>query len=272
MVESRVCDRGIAALLDALRSSNSRDAWVGFLESYSPVLYQTARACTPDEDAAADCYLHICEQLAHNRFRRLLKFKLAGRASFITWLRVVARNLCFDWHRSRSGRHRPFKSLQHLSQLELEVYNCRFNRGLSQEETLQQLESTFPGVSLSELAVIEGRLHSSLSSRQHWILSARKQLAFSKNIAAVGGEEREHSIDVVDPRADQETFIIGRQQQAQLEKCVESLPTDERLILQLRFGEDLSLEEIAHLTGLEDAQRVHRRIAAILKRLRAAMR
>src|SRR2546430_8378739 len=96
----------------------------------------------------------------------------------------------------------------------------------------RSLESTFPGVSLSELAVIEGRLHSSLSSRQHWILSARKQLAFSKNIAAVGGEEREHSIDVVDPRADQETFIIGRQQQAQLEKCVESLPTDERLILQ----------------------------------------
>jgi len=161
-----VCDRGVAALLDALRSSNPRDAWVGFLESYSPVLYQTARACTLDEDAAADCYLHICEQLARNGFRRLLKFKLEGRASFITWLRVVARNLCIDWHRSRSGRHRPFKSLQHLSQLELEVYNCRFNRGFSQEETLQQLESTFPGVSLSELAIIDERLHRCLSSHQ----------------------------------------------------------------------------------------------------------
>ena len=263
-----MCDRGIAALLDALRSSNSRDAWVEFLESYSSVLYQTARACTSDEEAAADCYLHICEQLARNRFRRLLKFKIEGRASFITWLRVVARNLCFDWHRSRSGRHRPFKSLQHLSQLEVEVYNCRFNRGFSQEETLQQLKSTFPGVSRSELAIIEGRLHSSLSSRQHWILSTRKQLAF----LAVGEEGREQSIDVVDSRPDQETLIVGRQQQAQLEKCVASLPTDERLILQLRFGEDLSLEEIAHLTGLEDAQRVHRRIAAILKRLRAAMR
>lgn len=262
-----MCDRGIAALLDALRSSNPRDAWVGFLESYSPVLYQTARACTPDEDAAADCYLHICEQLARNGFRRLLKFKLEGRASFITWLRVVARNLCFDWHRSRSGRHRPFKSLQHLSQLELEVYNCRFNRGFSQEETLQQLESAFPGVNLSELAVIDGRLHSSLNSRQHWILSTRKQLAF----AVVGGEGKEQSIDVADPRPDQETLIVGRQQQAQLEKCVASLPNHERLILQLRFGEDLSLAEIAHLTGLEDAQRVHRQIAAILKRLRAAM-
>jgi RNA polymerase sigma factor (sigma-70 family) len=266
-----VRDRGIAALLEALRSSNSRDAWVEFLESYSPVLYQTARACTLDEDAAADCYLLICEQLARNRFRRLLMFKPEGRASFITWLRVVARNLCFDWHRSRSGRHRPFKSLQHLSQLELEVYNCRFNRGFSQEETLQQLQSTFPGVSLSELAAIEGRVHRSLSSRQHWILSTRKQLAFSNTIAAAGGEEGEKSIDVVDPRPDQETLIIGRQQQIQLEKCVASLPPDERLILQLRFSEGLSLEEIAHLTRLEDAQRVHRRIAAILQRLRAAM-
>ena len=266
-MESRVCEPGIAALLDALRSSNPRGAWEGFLESYSPVLYQTARARTLDEDAAADCYLHICEQLARNRFRRLLKFKLEGRASFITWLRVVARNLCFDWHRSRSGRHRPFKSLQHLSQLELEVYNCRFNRGFSQEETLQQLESAFPGVSLSELAVIDGRLHSSLNSRQHWILSTRKQLSF----AVVGGEGKEQSIDVADPRPDQETLVVGRQQQAQLEKCVASLSTHERLILQLRFGEDLSLAEIAHLTGLEDAQRVHRQIGAILKRLRAVM-
>jgi RNA polymerase sigma factor (sigma-70 family) len=271
-MELKVCDRSIGELLGALRSSkNSRDAWVEFLKSYSPILYQTARACTSDEDAAADCYLHICEELARNRFRRLLKFKIEGSASFITWLRVVARNLCFDWHRSRSGRHRPFKSLQHLSQLEVEVYNCRFNRGFSQEETLQQLKSTFPGVSLSELAVIEGRLHSSLSSRQHWILSTRKQLAFSRTIAAAGAEGGEQSIDVIDPRPDQETFIIGRQQQIQLEKCLASLPTDERLILQLRFGEDLSLEEIAHLTGLDDAQRVHRRIAAILKRLRAAM-
>jgi site-specific recombinase XerD len=42
---------------------------------------------------------------------------------------------------------------------------------------------------------------------------------------------------VADPHPDQETLIVGRQQQAQLEKCVASLPSDERLILQLRFGD-----------------------------------
>ena len=78
-------DSGIGALLDRLRSSDAPTAWEEFLCQYSPVLYQIARASTADADAAADCYLNICEQLARHGFRRLLKFKREGRASFTTW-------------------------------------------------------------------------------------------------------------------------------------------------------------------------------------------
>ena len=66
-------------------------------------------------------------------------------------------------------------------------------------------------------------------------------------------------------RLDQESLIVGLQQQAQLRRCMASLPTYERLLLQLRFEGDLSLDEIARLTGLGDAQRVHRHIGVILK-------
>ena len=62
----------VATLQEVLRSSNAQAAWESFLEVYSPVLYQTAVACSDDEDDAADCYLHICEQLSRNEFRRLL--------------------------------------------------------------------------------------------------------------------------------------------------------------------------------------------------------
>jgi RNA polymerase sigma factor (sigma-70 family) len=137
-----------------------------FLESYGPVLYQAARTYTSSQDAAADCYVYVCEQLAHNRFKRLLKFNPKGCASFTTWLRVVARNLCFDWHRSQSGRRRRFKSLEGLSALELEIYRWRFAHGASQHETLQQLAPQFPNVDLDELSAVEGRLQNSLSSRQ----------------------------------------------------------------------------------------------------------
>ncbi len=266
--------RGVAPLLQALRSPNTcGNAWAEFLESYSAALYQTAHACTSNQDEASDCYLHICERLARDNFRRLLKFKPDGRASFTTWLRVVARNICLDWHRSQYGRIRPFKSLQHLSLLELEVYHRRFILGASQEETLQEVESLFPGVSLSKLMNIEERLQASLSSRQQWILGTRKQPELSTTVA-VAGEEGESGMvmDVPDPCPSQEARFVDQEQQSRLEKGIRSLPAQERLLVQLRFEQDLSLEEIARVCGLQDAQQVHRKLAAILKKLRTAMR
>jgi RNA polymerase sigma factor (sigma-70 family) len=266
-----VGDRAIELLLEGLHSSNARDAWVEFLESYGPVLYQTARAYTSNQDAAADCYVHMCNELARNRCRRLLKFNPQGRASFTTWLRVVARNLCFDWHRGQSGRHRPFKSLKDLSPLELEIYQWRFARGTSQHDTLQQLALVFPGIDLDELSAIEDRLQSSLTSRQRWILSTRTQSEISSPVAVAGEEGELGVLDIADPQPNQETQLVTQQQREQLQKSLAALPADERLMLQLRFEHDLSLEEVARLCGLGDGQRVHRKLTAVLKKLRSLM-
>jgi RNA polymerase sigma factor (sigma-70 family) len=265
-----VGDSGIAPLLDALRSPKAREGWVEFLNAYSPVLYQTARNCTASDDDAADCYVNICEQLASNQFRRLLKFNPKGNASFVTWLRVVARNLCFDWHRKQSGRLRPFKSLQNLSSLELEIYHHRFVRGSSPEETLAKLEPLFPGVSMAELLTVEGNIQRSLSSRQHWILSSRRA-AFASAVVLAEEERETGTIEVADPRPDQEQQITEKQEHDLLQKAVMSLPAEERFLVQLRYEQELSLDEIARLCGLGDAQRVHRKLAEVLKRLRRGL-
>jgi RNA polymerase sigma factor (sigma-70 family) len=267
-----VGDRGVAPLLKGLRSPDScGDAWAEFLESYSPVLYQTARACTSDDDAAADCYLHICERLARNSFRRLLKFKPEGSASFRTWLRVVSRNLCLDWQRSQHGRPRPFKSMQHLSALELEIYNSRFVHGSTQQETLHRLESRFPKLELSELSEIEERLQGSLTSRQQWLLRTRRRPEFDAPVAVADHEDEPDTVDVADPTPSPETQIADKEHQVMLGKCLSSLPAQERLLLQLRFEQELSLAEIARLYGLQDAQRVHRMLATVLNKLRHAL-
>ncbi len=271
MKSRTVGDRAIALLLEGLHSSNACDAWVEFLESYGPVLYQTARAYTSNQDAAANCYVYMCDELARNRCRRLLKFNPKGRASFTTWLRVVARNLCFDWHRGQSGRHRPFKSFEDLSLLELEIYHWRFARGASQHEALQQLAVVFPGIGLDELSAVEDRLQNSLTSRQRWILSTRRQSEISTPVAIAGEEGKLSVLDVADPQPDQETQLVTQQQREQIHKSLASLPADERLVLQLRFEHDLSLEEVARLCGLGDGQRVHRKLTAVLKKLRSLM-
>lgn len=265
-------DPSVATLQEVLRSSNGRAAWESFLEVYSPVLYQTAVACSDDEDDAADCYLHICEQLSRNGFRRLLKFKPEGSASFTTWLRVVGRNLCYDWHRAHSGRRRPFKLLQFLSELERRVYDCRFERGLSEEETLDQLRPAFPDLGPPQLHEVERRVEDSLGSRQRWILSTRRIHFFNLNAALAADDGQNGVAQISDSHSNQESLFAAREQQAQLRKSVASLSKEDRLMLQLRFEEDLSLETIAGLTGLGDAQRAHRRIRAVLEKLRAKMK
>ena len=263
-------DPGIAGLLKRLQSPDPLSAWQEFLHEYSPVCYQAARAFASTSDVAADCYLYVCEELARNNFRRLLKFKPDGPASFKTWLLVVARNLCFDWHRKRVGRPRPFKSLQSLSEFEFEVYVCRFERRLSPEQTLEHLRSADPNVGLAHVESAEQKIDRCLNSRQRWILSMRQ--AESSTSTVLLSEEGEELISQIpDIRADQEMLIADQEQHAQLMKSLSGLPAQERLLVQLRFEQDLSLDEIARIVGLGDAQRVHRQIGAVLQKLRRAI-
>lgn len=94
----------------------------------------------------------------------------------------------------------------------------------------------------------------------------------STTTTALASEEEEELISQIpDIRADQETLIANQEQHAELMKCVSGLPAQERLLLQLRFEEDLSLQEIAGIVGLGDAQRAHRQITEVLQKLRTAM-
>jgi len=76
--------------LRQFRARDPREAWARFLEVYSPLLFDVARRFERHDDAVADCYLYICEQLSANRFGRLLRFRPDGPARFSTWLRAVA--------------------------------------------------------------------------------------------------------------------------------------------------------------------------------------
>ena len=260
-------DSAIGPILDALRSSRSREAWSQFSGQYSPLIFQVVHSSFRDSDSAADCFLFVCEQLSRDSFRRLLRFRLDGLASFPTWLRVVVHHICLDWHRKQAGRRRPFRSIARLPQLEGEVYRCRYERGLSLEETFLALRPNLPGLTREDLEVTEARVRESLSSRQLWLLNARRGEAQPAGIAVTEGNGTP-GLEVADPRPNQESVLAQQEQQAQVRSAIGKLPKPDRLLIRLRFEQELSLEQIAGLTGLGDAQRVHRRIAGILDKLR----
>ncbi len=98
----------LARLLDARHPSEGRRAWESFTRQYSRLLLSAChRASTPGYDEMMDRYAYVLERLAADDYRRLRTFSPDGRTKFTTWLVVVVRRLCVDYHRTRYGRPRP---------------------------------------------------------------------------------------------------------------------------------------------------------------------
>ncbi len=74
--------------------------------------------------------------------------------------------------------------------------------------------------------------------------------------------------EVRDPAPGPEMVAACNERQAALASAVGRLPAEDRLLLRMRFEQELTLEQIARTTGLKDAQSVDRRIRGILAALR----
>ena len=94
----------LQALLDA-RDERARDlAWSTFLHEYSGLILHVARSRNRDHDALMNCYEFVVDQLGRGDHARLRRYIADGRGKFTTWLLVVVRRLCVDYHRQRYGR------------------------------------------------------------------------------------------------------------------------------------------------------------------------
>lgn len=257
-------------LFRELRSSDPQHAWATFLEHYSPLLLDVVRLFEREPDAVGDCYVFICEHLSRDRFRRLLHFRPDGPARFSTWLCAVSRNLCLDWHRQQCGRNRVFDSVARLDPLEREVFRCVLVEFLGIEDTLSRLEPRFPGLSSNALDEALVRVRQTLTSRQLWLLSVRR----TRGLAwAAPSEDEEDGLagQVAAGDADPETRAALGEQRAALAVAMARLPAPDRLLLRLRFERDLTLDEIARLLHLGNAQQADRRIRDVVGRLRATL-
>lgn len=260
-------DSKIAELLHGLGSRDPQPAWTTFLETYSAIISQVVRWSERNPDESADCFVYVCEQLSRNQFRRLRRFHLDGRASFPTWLRAVVRNLCLDWHRRRFGRYRIFQSVSRLSDFDQQVFRCICEQDLSTEECVAVLRQNFGDVSAQQVDTSLQQLRKTLSPRQLWLLNTRRRRITSLSPDDENGR-LPVSRQIQDTAPDPEIQFALKEGADGLHRALARLSNSDRLLLQLRFEQELTLAAVARTLSLKDAQTADRRIHEALARIR----
>jgi len=251
----------IAELLHRLSSVDAGPAWVEFLDRHAQLIMNTANQFEYQQDRVDECFIFVCEKLNDDGFRRLLNFNTTGTAKFRTWLGTVVFNLCVDWHRKEFGRVSLLPAISALPAFDQSVYRLVIEQGMNKEASFQTLRADFPDLSRELVATALSRIHSLLTPRQRWQISVRNRgRKQSRTVPVRGRLER-----LPDPGFGPDTAAQKQQELKDLQGAVSQLPADQRLLLQLRFQEGLSLKKIAKLRNLGDTNRAWRHIQAAMK-------
>ena len=267
---AKMTESSIEQILADLGSGDPQEAWAEFLREHSTQMLQVIRYFESDADKASDCFQFVCERLVEQRFRRLRKFKLDGVAKFSTWLRAVVRNLCLDWRRKEFGRQRLFHSVSRLSLFDQEVFRFIYVRGNTTEESLLTLAPQFPQVTATRVSESRERIEKELTTNQRWLLATRAA-QITPTMSALVNSPETLAREIPDSQPDPEEQTIQNENRTKLRSVLRGLTTRERLLVRLRFEQELTLEQCARLVGLGNAQRVDRQLKEILARLRNEM-
>ncbi len=246
------------SLLKKLLNSekNKEELWAEFVRRFSKLLLKVIWQFERDKDEVMEKYLWIFTRLADNDFSILRKFNYSQGKNipkFSTWFVAVVRNLCIDAHRSVHGRKRFPKALLNLSEDDRKVFELYFWKGNSIEEIEHKMgqnhndEHNFVTASIER---IENLLHRSrdsirLDNKGYITISTEE---FSNEIAA-----QEEEFDELESLS---------------ESWLNMLPAQERLVLRLRFWEDLSVKEISKVMNIIPEQKIYAMIQKNLKQLR----
>lgn len=261
----------ISEWLPALLARGHERAWDEFLNGYAPLILQVVHLFERDQDRIDDCFVFVCEQLKRGDLKRIRRFDTDGPASFSTWLRTVVRNLCMDWRRKRFGRPRLYRSIARLPALEREVFHCIHIRRLSETEAFHTVKALHPSLTRIQLAECLTHIETALSPRQSWLLTTShpmlKSLSSSRRDSDLPGRESE----VRDPERGPEEETARREILASLREALNHLPSQQRLLVRLRFEQELSFKQIAHLTRLGSPLKAQRALQKAVAAIREEM-
>lgn len=259
--------KDFASLLKSLKRNPPDKAWARFLQLFSPVLMKAANYHTQSSELAKDCFLFICEKLVERGFEHLDRFDPGRGVGFRSWLAAVANNLALDWHRQQFGRTRLPRAVQAMSELDQAVYRLKYLKRMENAACLALLRRHFPRIGRQQLSESLARLHQAFSPQARWRLSfvnrprAQRQVSYESGFV---------TLDFDNDDAPHEEAVV-QQKTRHLERALAQLSTQQRLLLRLRFEQQLSLEQAARITGCSNLHQARRMIEKAITQLRGLL-
>jgi RNA polymerase sigma factor (sigma-70 family) len=173
-----------------------------------------------------------------------------GRSSLRTYLTTVIQRLFLDYRRKSWGKWRPSAEAQRRGPLALRLELLLYRDGLSFEEALETMRTNF--------ACDESR--EALAELAHHLpprTSRRAMAEGNEDIATVPAGE------MASPEVQFQGVHTASRVQGLITKVVEALPPHDRIVLRMRFEDDISVADIARTLHL-DQKRLYRHIDDLL--------
>jgi RNA polymerase sigma factor (sigma-70 family) len=187
------------------------------------------------------------------------------------WEELVARHSRLLLHVARSFGGGHDEAMERYTYILDKLYEGDYHRLRAFQADGRARFSTWLTVAARRLCLDHhrsryGRDRSAQGSGASTLRSLRRNLIDSLDL----GIDTDQMSDAGGPSA--ESSSISEERDSTLKAELDALPPRDRLLLALRFEDDLSAARIADIAGYPTAFHVYRRLNAVLGRLRAALR
>jgi RNA polymerase sigma factor (sigma-70 family) len=251
-------------------------AWRRLVDDYSGLVLAVIARYNPNQDARMDAYLYVLEQLAADDMRRIRRYgqgSVERPCQFSTWLKLVVRNLYFDWFRHRHGRKSVPKEIQKLDERAQRIFKLVYWESYTPREAFEILRTSDSAVNyeafLEALSEIDTRLTGINRAKIHRdFLRAVGPMSLDLDMEAGPPVEAQAAVESIKP--DQET--AAAEEREALWRLLEELEPEERLIVRLRFYEGMTAKQIAAVLPSLEPMEIYRRIDKICNKLAKSAR
>jgi RNA polymerase sigma factor (sigma-70 family) len=243
-------------LTDApLRRAELEGLFVSSLPDIERVSRSIARRNRLGPAEADDFCSEVNLKIIENNYAVFASFQ--GRSSLRTYLTTVIQRLFLDYRRRAWGKWRPSAEAHRRGPLAIRLEALLYRDGLSLEEALETMRTN--------LACEESR--EALTALAHNLPQRTSRRAISD-----GGADLESvsAPEFASPEVQLEGATTSARTQALIDASMLLLSAQDRIVLRLRFEDDISVADIARTLHL-DQKRLYRRIEDLLQGFRKTL-